>query len=98
MPSRYLMKPIMTKQCLSCHTDALEKKEMDAAELPPALKKIGLSYDHFVHMAYKEFSAEEQEELRESEKKKENGILSVQEAQRLDLLRKVQRANCARMP
>ncbi len=82
-------------RCLSCHTDVLEKKGIDAAALPATLKKIGLSYEHFVHMAYKEFSAEEHEELQNLQKKKHGGGLSEEEAERLALLEKVQRANCA---
>lgn len=83
------------EMCLSCHTDALEKKEMDVFELPLKLKKLGLNYDHFVHRAYKRFSAEDTRDLKILEKKKEEGTLSAEEVGRLELLSKIARANCA---
>jgi len=82
-------------RCLSCHTDALEMEAVDAAQLPPALKKIGLRYDHAVHRAYKDFSDEEQAELEALRSKKKAPSLSPAEQERLELLEKIARANCA---
>jgi len=83
------------KICLSCHSDILEKKEVAVSELPSKLKKIGLTYDHSVHLAYKDFSPEEKMNLKKLQEKQEKVTLSDEEAKELELLTKIKKANCA---
>lgn len=81
--------------CLSCHSDILEKKEADISHLPAQLKKIGLKYDHSVHVVYKDFSPEEKMNLKKLKEKQDTGTLSEEEEKELELLHKVKSANCA---
>jgi hypothetical protein len=82
-------------RCLSCHSDVMDNETLDVAALPAALQEIGLRYDHALHWAYKDFSAEERNELQELSREKADGALSKGGAERLALLEKIKRASCA---
>ena len=81
-----------SKNCESCHPDWLDHGEVDQVELPRPLDLIGLRFDHRTHFIFEDFEESEKAEL-EALLTKEK--LVEGEAERLELLLKIQLGNCA---
>ena len=78
--------------CLFCHGNSPKVGEMPQLFLPEKLKRIGLKYDHRIHMDLRIFLSDKKERLKSLEEKKD---LSEEEKKELEFLKKAEVLNCS---
>jgi hypothetical protein len=78
-------------ECLSCHPDALDQKEVDQPNLPYEVANIGLRFDHRLHYRFEKFRQEDQIQWQRL-----SGAVNLTADQQQDLerLEKMRAGNC----